>query len=1102
MASSLSATATETLWRTPALLESEPGFADALAALKSNGEASFDGVWGSASALLAAELARHCPGPLLVVAARESALDAFCDDWAVFSPLPVLELPAYEPAPLDRLLRDEDFGARLSALKRLAGPDPPRMVAATIASLLQPFPAPELLQRNTLRIQVGQRLDPVSLVEWLARRGFHSTSAVELPGEYAFRGGLCDLFTPDWQQPVRVEFFDDQVESIRRFDIVTQRSLEGLQSLEIAVPIAAGSLSERTPGAGQDAEGKAAVLLDHHEHLAAWLPPTSWLLLLEPDQAAIEAEEHLARLSEGERQHSFQAVMASLSRFSRATASALAMGGLGANCRLAIDSVERMRGELAQVRQSLNLVARDCRTHVVLPTEADVERMRELLADTDVAARGELHFHRGALHQGFRLRRQRVLLLAANDLLDRGELRRTARRRLGKAIDSFLDLKEGDLVVHLGHGIGRYRGLKLIRRAEHEEEHLEIEFRGGTRVFVPAAKIDLVQKYIGGTKGRPSLAQIGGKSWSKQKRAAERAVTDMAAEMLALQAARRARPGIAFQPDTIWQREFDAQFPYEETPDQLAAIREIKADMESPRPMDRLLCGDVGFGKTEVAMRAVFKAVENGYQVAVLTPTTVLAEQHFRTFHERMAAFPLEIGKLSRFCSAAEQRAVIEKLKKGRIDVVIGTHRLASADVAFHNLGLVIIDEEQRFGVEVKERLKSLRTTVDVLTMTATPIPRTLHMSLVGVRDISNLETPPAERMAVETRVSRFDRDLIRGAILRELDRGGQIYVVHNRIQDIEIVASILRQIAPEARLRIGHGQMDEGELEQVMVDFVDHRFDLLLATTIIESGLDIPNANTIFINEADRYGLADLHQLRGRVGRYKHRAYAYLLIDPRKHVTPNAARRLRAIEEFSQIGAGFGIAMRDLEIRGAGNLLGVQQSGHIAAVGYELYCQLLENAVRQAQSLPPKLSIDVDIDLPGAAHLPADYVPDMRLKIDLYRRLARTASYQDIAELRAEMNDRFGDLPPPAARMLAMAELRLDAAAWQIAAIRREDRFLVFRYVDRKRIELLSRLSKGKLRVVDDKSAYLTVSTSPGGAMSADPDVLFTAAKSVLQSK
>jgi transcription-repair coupling factor (superfamily II helicase) len=478
-------------------------------------------------------------------------------------------------------------------------------------------------------------------------------------------------------------------------------------------------------------------------------------------------------------------------------------------------------------------------------------------------------------------------------------------------------------------------------------------------------------------------------------------------------------------------------------------------------------------------MRAAFKAVDNGYQVAVLVPTTVLAEQHYHTFRQRMAEFPVDIGRLNRFADREEEKETLAKIRKGQIDIAIGTHRLASKRVDFFNLGLVIIDEEHRFGVAIKERLKAKHANVDVLTLSATPIPRTLHMALVGVRDISNLETPPAERMSVETRVLRWDDKQIRGAVIRELNRGGQVYFVHNRVADIDKVATRLRRIVPEARIGIGHGQMPEGELEKVMIDFVNRRYDLLLATTIIENGLDIANANTIFVDEASRYGLADLHQLRGRVGRYKHQAYCYLLVDPNQYLTPEASKRLRAIEEFSQMGAGFAIAMRDLEIRGAGNLLGTQQSGHIAAVGYELYCQLLEDAVRRVRELPPRISTAVDIDVPVSAFLPSEYVPDMRHKIDLYRRLARVDEYPQIEEMRSEFRDRFGPLPRPVERLLELAELRLDAAIWQLHAIHAEQGFLVLRYQDAGRIEQLKRAAPLPVRIVDERKAYVPVDRS-----------------------
>ena len=543
--------------------------------------------------------------------------------------------------------------------------------------------------------------------------------------------------------------------------------------------------------------------------------------------------------------------------------------------------------------------------------------------------------------------------------------------------------------------------------------------------------------------------------------------------MLQMQALRAAQPGFEFPPDTDWQVEFEAGFPFQETPDQVTSLSEIKSDMQKSRPMDRLLCGDVGYGKTELAVRAAFKAIDNGKQVAVLVPTTVLAEQHFRTFSQRLAEYPFAVEVVSRFKSHAEQKRVLASVAEGQIDVIIGTHRLLSDDVRFKDLGLVIIDEEQRFGVEHKEKLKRLRAMVDVLTLTATPIPRTLHLALLGLRDISNLETPPPERLPVETRIVPFDRTLIRQAILRELNRDGQVFFVHNRVQDIHAVASQVQSIVPEARCVVAHGQQPADELEAAMGRFVRREADVLVATTIIESGLDIPTANTIFIHEADRYGLADLHQLRGRVGRYKHRAYAYLLLDGQRAVTPDAARRLKAIEEFTDLGAGFKIALRDLEIRGAGNILGTQQSGHIAAVGYELYCQLLENAVRQLQQLPARGPLQVTIDLPWAAYFPHDVIPSQKQRLEAYRRLARVRDQATLDDFRQELRDRYGSIQEPGEWLLRLAELRLRAARWKITSIHRHGKDLVFAYAGPRLIRQLAERVGRSLRVVDAKQAY-----------------------------
>ncbi|MBP90405.1 MAG: transcription-repair coupling factor [Planctomycetaceae bacterium] len=1060
----------------PNILGLQDDFVDAIVSLRESRTATFDVVWGSASALLAAAIAKEAPGPVVFVCSQTSEADYLYDDLPLFRQHAPLRFPAWETEPNERLVHDEGFGERLRTLKYLARhPSQKNLIATSIRSLLQPTPSRDSIAASSRILQVGERLDIDAFLRWLVEQRFHATSAVELPGEFSSRGGIIDVFAPDWERPVRVELFDDEIESIRRFEVSTQRSLETLTEIELTV---------LQPTASRD------------DYLTDFLSENTWFVLFEPEQIEERGKHYLSRLEHVDDYHSITSVLREIGKFPTAIASTLARGATGSICRLEVESVDRFSGEVAKVRHELETAAADCDVFVVTSTEGEIERLQEIFRETSVAKQDRLHFVVGQLKAGFRLVSERLLLISAGEMFRRTEVRRTSRRHLGKAIDSFVDLRSGDLVVHLSHGIGRYRGIELIDKQGQLEEHLQLEFYGGAKLYVPTSKIDLVQKYIGGTKTRPSLAKLGGASWTRQKQAAEAAVMDMAVEMLELQAERASRPGIACSPDGEWQREFDASFPYTETRDQLSAIVDIKTDMEASRPMDRLLCGDVGFGKTELAMRAAFKAVDNGYQVALLVPTTILAEQHYKTFKERMAEFPFDIARLSRFCSRQEEREIIKGLKAGRIEVVIGTHRLASRDVQFTNLGLVIIDEEQRFGVEVKERLKTLRSTVDVLTMTATPIPRTLHMSLVGVRDISNLETAPEDRVGVETRVTRFNNELIRHAVLRELNRGGQIFFVHNRVQGIEVVAKKLRSIVPEASLRIAHGQMHEHDLEEVMVDFVERRFDMLLATTIIESGLDIPSANTIFIDEADRYGLADLHQLRGRVGRYKHQAYCYLLIDPHKHITPNAAKRLRAIEEYSEMGAGFALAMRDLEIRGAGNLLGSQQSGHIAAVGYEFYCELLENAVRSLKRLPRRLSIDVDLELPGEAYLPDEYIPDIRLKIDLYRRLRRAATYDEVAEFRKELVDRFGKPPKPTRRMLELARLRLDAATWQISSITVEDEHLVFAYQDRRRIEQLAKQFRGPLRIVDQQHAYLKVPDCES-----DAEQFLRAAKSVLQT-
>ncbi len=1068
---------TERLLQLRLSLNKDQGFQACVDSLKDRQPATFESVWGSSCALLLSALSDNFT-QILVVTADGKTQDRLLDDLPTFYEGASDRLPACITNNESNVTVDLEYGDRLRLIKSLSNGEASPIIVASVASLLQPLPSKTEVASQSRKLTVGETLDVEAFVQWLTEQGFHHTSAVELPGEFSNRGGILDVFAPDWGGPIRVELFDDEIESLRQFDSGTQLSIADVNQVEITVL--------------DSTQGKTGFFADY-------LPPETIVVLLGPDALAEHAQRYRQRSPDSETIFDWDQVRKSLAHFPMATAADMSAGYAGQRFDLPVESVEQFSGDVGEVKMQVERLSRDAsgkefEVFVLASVEGEIERVTEILKPTGAASEQRLQIGVGCVHEGFRLRDSSQVVVGCDQVFRRTDLRRKSRRRLGKAIDSFMDLRVGDLIVHLAHGIGRFRGLKMLEKEAQLTEHLELEFYGGTKLYVPAAKIDLVQKYIGGTKRQPVLAKIGNKNWAKQKNAVQDAITDLAADMIELQAKREMQPGMACGPDTPWQHAFEQSFPYRETPDQLTAIEAIKDDMEQARPMDRLLCGDVGFGKTEVAMRAAFKAVENGYQVGVLVPTTVLAEQHFKSFQERMAEYPITIGKLSRFNSTAEMKDTLAKMETGEVDIAIGTHRIVSKDVKFKNLGLVIIDEEQRFGVQHKERLKNLRSSVDVLTLSATPIPRTLHMSLVGVRDISNLETPPEDRTPVQTKVSRYNNSIIKSAVLRELNRGGQIFFVHNRVKDIHLVQQRLSALVPEASIRIGHGQMPMEELEEVMTEFISGDFDILLATTIVESGLDIPNANTIFIDEAENYGLSDLHQLRGRVGRYKHKAYCYLLIAPNKHLNPTAAKRLQAIETFSQMGAGFAISMRDLEIRGAGNLLGTQQSGHIATIGYELYCQLLEKAVRKIKHMPAKLSIHVEVDLPIAAYLPDDYVSDRRQKIDMYRRLTRLEKFTQIEELGKELVDRFGPLPEPAQRLLTLSELKLEAATWQISSIYLQNKYLGFRFKDRSRMAQLSK-ARPMIRLIDDQTALVTLKSTK-----ISPEKMLALVKSLLQ--
>jgi transcription-repair coupling factor (superfamily II helicase) len=1057
------------------LVPRAPGFPEILAALKNGRGATLDGAWGSAAPLATAALGLHAPSTLLVVLAHVGDLDDFAEDIATFAGGRPEVLPAWDRLPRESTATagDEVLGRRIRVVKRLASPLPPKFVVAPLQALLQPVPKPEVLERTSRTLRVGDTVAIEDLTAWLVERGMTRVEVVEVAGEFSLRGGILDVFPPDASEPVRIEFFGDEVESIRPFDAETQRSLGRWDSVSLTSP---PSLDGARP--------------DDLGHVADYLPEGAWVALVEPTDLREEGKQYFARCDDPRGLFSVESTLARLVKRPSVTLATLAASSLETTCHLRVESVERFSGELTKVKAELDSAAGLDRVLIACHNRGEVERLGEVFADTAIARSNRLHLTVGKIRAGFRMIDAQTLVIGDHELFARTDVRRptTRRRYESRAIDSFLDLSEGDLVVHVNHGIAVYRGLQLVDKgAEHAEEQLVLEFAEGSRLFVPIAKVDLVQKYVGGGKANPPLSKIGSSAWEKKKKRVAEAVVDLAAELIDIQAARASQPGIAYPADdSHWMAEFEAAFPYQETPDQLSAIEAIKGDMAQARPMDRLVCGDVGYGKTEVAMRAAFRAIDAGKQVAVLVPTTVLAEQHHRTFTARMAEFPFTIEVVNRFRPKAEIREVLKRVAAGGVDVLIGTHRIVQKDVSFKDLGLVIIDEEQRFGVEDKEWLKSLRTTVDVLTLSATPIPRTLHMSLLGVRDISNLETPPPDRKAIETRIGRWDDETIRRAIHRELNRDGQVYFVHNRVYDIGTIVDRVQAIVPEARILVAHGQMAGEALERAMLAFVRHKADILVATTIIESGLDIPNVNTIFINEADKYGLADLHQLRGRVGRYKHRAYAYLLLESDKPVTPNAVRRLKAIEEFTELGAGFKIALRDLEIRGAGNILGPEQSGHIESVGYELYCSLLESAVRALTHKPERPAFDCSIELSWRAYLPKDYVPGPRVKVELYRRLGRLRSLERLADFRQELIDRFGPLPPPAENLLAETELRILAERWQLGRIHVEDEYAVLTYRSAKRIEALAKAHPGQVRVVDERTAYVPLGDEkrPPGAL------------------
>ena len=1032
------------------------------------------GLPDAAKAASVAALFRSLGRPLLLVLPRPEQAEALADELSAWlgAAAEVLVFPEREALPYERLTPDyEAVAARLRALSRLLRPGPALVVSSARALAQRTLARPELAA-SSLRLRPGDELDLERFLSRLLSWGYSLEPAVERPGQVARRGGIVDVFPPASELPVRIELWGRQVDSLRLFDPETQRSRGPADEVEVTPAREALfappwppwteslDLDSLSPESRQRCQRELDELRQGQasagEHF--WVPFFARGTLLEhlPPDAVVVADER----------QELGAVLAELERQSRDARRELEERGelprglplphlTAAELMAALEGAPRLvwlsrwaadeaegslrlpfspaQGYGGQLRRLVNEVIRESRrgTRVVIVSH-QAPRLSELLAEQG-APEGVAVVH-GALSGGWRLEEgdARLLLLSDREVFGTSKERRPQPRRYF-TVQAFLsELAPGDYVVHVDHGIARFRGLVRSSRDGVEREYLELEYAEGDRLLVPVDQMDRVARYLGPSDHEPRLTRLGSGEWQKTKQRVRQAVTDLARELVTIYAAREVFPGHPFPADTPWQLELEASFPYLETPDQLVAIAEVKRDMESPRPMDRLICGDVGYGKTEIALRAAFKAAMDGKQVAVLVPTTVLAQQHYETFRRRLAPFPVRVGLLSRFLSEREQQEVVKALAEGSLDIVIGTHRLLQKDVHFRDLGLVIIDEEQRFGVAHKEHLKKLRREVDVLTLSATPIPRTLYMALGGVRDMSLLETPPESRLPIKTYVAQYDGRLVREAIRRELARGGQVFYVHNRVQSIGEAARRVQELVPEARIAIAHGQMDEEELALVMEEFVAGRVDVLVCTTIIESGLDIPNVNTIIIENADRLGLAQLYQLRGRVGRGTHRAYAYLLYESPERMTDAARKRLEAIFEATELGAGFQIALRDLEIRGAGNLLGPEQSGHVAAVGLDLYSRLLAEAARRMRAAmrgevppPPREGPDVVLDLPITGYLPDSYVPDLNQRLALYQRLAEATSPEAVEEIAQEMADRFGPAPPPTQGLLELARLR-----------------------------------------------------------------------------
>ncbi len=1077
-------------------------------ALETDHRVDITGASFEARALILAALHERTRKPLAIIVPGDAAIDDFEAALKLFHteprcvstyPSPSLS-PYQDVGPALGVVREEVRALGMLIEKRAD------VLIVPVRALFSRLPRPETFAARMLALAENQEIDVQQVLQALVENGFVRTDLVGEAGEFAFRGGILDVFPPNTEKPLRVELFGDTIDSLRWFDPESQRSEDPAPPLTI-LPMSHFPLSREVRNAlarrlsldfnhpiyKRDVAEKIERLqengtfagIEHYVHAAVDSVSFAeylrdWtIVLVEPDAitSSVAKYESMLRAEFEAASEKGRAVY----QPEKLVTPGVEVLGFVASSRLALSEVhiaskefDELRVHAPQTDRYTNrlpefttdvLRAREENRRQVFfaATKGGAEKAERLLKEFNVpistdAFGTEILIASGHLARGFSFDEINLIAWSEWDLFEppTSSGRLGGRRRKSEAfVTDLRDLKVGDLIVHVDHGVGRFLGLQRIPFGETEREVMEIEYSGGGKLLMPMENLNLIQKYSGGgEEAKPQLDKLGGTTWARKKASVKKAMRDMADELLKLYATRQMVHGHAFSKDSPWQFEFEEAFEFDETDDQISAIEDVKADMESRRPMDRLLCGDVGYGKTEVAMRAAFKSVMDGKQVAILAPTTILAYQHYRTFLRRFASFPVTIELLTRYYSAKEQREIVQKLEAGEIDVIVGTHRVLSKDIHFKDLGLLVIDEEQRFGVAQKERLKQMKKAVDVLSMSATPIPRTLHMSMVGIRDISVIETPPKDRLAIQTALVPFNDEFIRDAIAFEIDRGGQVFFVHNRVESIYAMKEYLERILPGLRVAVGHGQMDERELERVMLAFINREFDVLLATTIIENGIDIPACNTILINHAERFGLSQLYQLRGRVGRSDRLAFCYLLVPSDRVLSGDARKRLAAIQEFSDLGAGFRIAAKDLEIRGSGNILGGEQSGEIAAVGFEMYTKLLEEAIRELKGEKIEEEVSTSMNLGVDIYIPHDYIADENLRMTFYKKIASATTDVRLDDIRGEMRERFGALPPNVENLFHFVKVKHFAQQLGVISIVREGARGVIKLTQKARID------------------------------------------------